>query len=536
MARRFLSAIKLLTGSTPPAGTVGDTFFDTDSKTIQVHDGSAWVNSTVRPTDGAAGGRVFTGDTSPTSPVVGDLWVDGDTKSAANGSFVRWQIFATAGQTTLSGNDVNGIALSYVVGYEQVYINGALQYRGQDYTATTGTTVTGISALLDGDVVEVLVLTSIILPAYTSYSSTAPASPAVGQLWVDTSQAVNDTASYVIAATTPISGFRNAIINGDFRINQRGFTSVTTSGTYGFDRWKIFNAGGTVTYTPQPFTLGSPAQAGYESNNFARLVSTGQSASSDYAVIQQPIEGVRTFANSTVTVSFWAKASSGTPKVAVELAQIFGAGGSPSADVNVLGGQVTLSTSWARYSVQITLPTIAGKTITTNDALNVNLWTSGGTNYNGRLNSLGIQNNTFDFWGVQVEPGTTATPFEQRPIGTELSLCQRYFCSSFPIGIAPANNLGVSSTTSGNVLSNYSTTVSNSYATFKQFPVPMRSSPTMTIYSPSNNPGTWETYNSSSLLANSVPVVDKNTLGFLTYFSGPTVTVTNGAWAASAEL
>jgi hypothetical protein len=223
------------------------------------------------------------------------------------------------------------------------------------------------------------------------------------------------------------TGFRNAIINGDFRINQRSFTSVTTTNTYGFDRWKAFNAGGTVTYTPQTFTLGSPAQAGYESNNFARLVSSGQSASSDYAVLQQPIEGVRTFANSTVTVSFWAKANSGTPKVAVELAQIFGAGGSPSADVNILGGQVTLSTSWARYNVQITLPSISGKTITTNDALNVNLWTSGGSNYSGRLNSLGIQNNTFDFWGVQVERGTVATPFEQRPIGQELILCKRYF-------------------------------------------------------------------------------------------------------------
>jgi hypothetical protein len=246
-----------------------------------------------------------------------------------------------------------------------------------------------------------------------------------GTQWVDIAQSTADLSNYANMTTTPISGFRNAIINGDFRINQRAFLSVTTSNTYGFDRWKIFNAGGTVTYTPQAFTLGSPAQAGYESNNFARLVSSGQSASSDYAVLQQPIEGVRTFANSTVTVSFWAKANSGAPKVAVELAQIFGAGA--SADVNVLGGQVTLSTSWDRYSVQVTLPSISGKTVTTNNALNVNLWTSGGTNYNSRLNSLGIQNNTFDFWGVQVERGTVATPFEQRPIGLELTLCQRYF-------------------------------------------------------------------------------------------------------------
>jgi len=76
MARRFLSAIKLLTGSTPPAGTAGDTFFDTDTKTIQVHDGTAWINSAVQATDGAIGGRVFTGDTAPSSPVIGDIWID----------------------------------------------------------------------------------------------------------------------------------------------------------------------------------------------------------------------------------------------------------------------------------------------------------------------------------------------------------------------------------------------------------------------------------------------------------------------------
>jgi hypothetical protein len=245
--------------------------------------------------------------------------------------------------------------------------------------------------------------------------------------------------------TTPISGFRNAIINGDFRINQRAFTSVTTNNTYGFDRWKIFNSGGTVTYTPQPFTLGSPSESGYESSNFARLVSSGQSGVGDFAVLQQPIEGVRTFANSIVTVSFWAKANAGTPKVTVELAQIFGAGGSPSADVNVYGGQVTLSTSWARYNVQVTLPSISGKTLTTNDALNVNLWTSAGSNFNSRLNSIGIQNNTFDFWGVQVERGTVATPFEQRPIQIELALCQRYYESvSYPLLYAsPLNSTDI---------------------------------------------------------------------------------------------
>jgi hypothetical protein len=232
---------------------------------------------------------------------------------------------------------------------------------------------------------------------------------------------------------SPYQGFRNAIINGDFRINQRAFTSVTTNATFGFDRWRQFNSGGTVTMSSQSFTVGSPAATGFESETFCRLVTASQSASGDFGVIQQPIENVRTFANSTVTISFWAKATSGTPKVAVELAQVFGIGGSPSADVDTLGGQVTLSTSWARYSVTMTIPNINGKTIGTTantSFLNCNLWVSAGSTFNSRLNSIGIQNNTFDFWGVQVERGSVATPFEQRPIQQELALCQRYYYTS----------------------------------------------------------------------------------------------------------
>jgi hypothetical protein len=87
---------------------------------------------------------------------------------AANRSFVegvfssevpvfyrRWSKTAAGGATSLSGNDDNGIALSYVPGSEKVFINGALQVRGVDYSGTTGSTLTGIPALTAGDIVEV---------------------------------------------------------------------------------------------------------------------------------------------------------------------------------------------------------------------------------------------------------------------------------------------------------------------------------------------------------------------------------------------
>ena len=225
---------------------------------------------------------------------------------------------------------------------------------------------------------------------------------------------------------------KNKLINGDFKINQRNFTSITANGDFGFDRFLQILSGGTVTSTPQVFTAGAAPVAGYEATNYWQMVTSGQSAASDRALVAQRIEDVRSLAGQTITVSFWAKANTGTPKMAVEVAQYFGLGGSPSAIVNTYVGQVTLSTSWARYSVTAAIPSISGKTIGTtagSSYVQVNLYTSAGTDFNARTGSMGVQNNTFGIWGVQLEYGSKATPF-QTATGTiqgELAACQRYF-------------------------------------------------------------------------------------------------------------
>ena len=55
------------------------------------------------------------------------------------------------------------------------------------------------------------------------------------------------------------------------------------------------------------------------------------------------------------------------------------------------------------------------------------IWFDAGSSFNARTDSLGQQSGTFDIAQVQIEPGPVATPFEQRPIGTELQLCKRYY-------------------------------------------------------------------------------------------------------------
>jgi hypothetical protein len=232
---------------------------------------------------------------------------------------------------------------------------------------------------------------------------------------------------------------KNKIINGDFSVNQRNFSSSTTSAEYNFDRWRTIYTGGTSTTSAQVFTPGAAPVAGYEGKNYYRVAITGQSTTTDFVRMQEQVEGVRTFAGQTTTYSFWAKASAGTPKVAVISVQTFGGGGSPSAAVTTEHGTVTLSTSWARYSVTCAIPSISGKTFgtATDDAVSIRLLMSAGTGVTGNQ-SIGVQNYTFETWGHQWEYGSKATPFQTASGGSpqaELAMCQRYYSVGQSIGI-----------------------------------------------------------------------------------------------------
>jgi len=293
-----------------------------------------------------------------------------------------------------------------------------------------------------------------------------------------------------LLGTIGLGGFRNAIINGDFSVNQRVFSSTTTTGTYGFDRWAMLKSGGTTTYSSQAFTVGSPAATGYEAATYARLVTSGQSAASDFSLLQQSIEDVRTFAGAQIVISFWARAGSATPSVALEWVQAFGSGGTPSAAVETYVAKIQISSSWARYQVAFTVPSISGKTIGTDvnsSAVTLRIFTSAGSTFNSRTNSLGIQNATIDLWGVQVERGSYATPFERRPPGVEFALCQRYFEKSYDYATAIGAITSV-----GAVTTIAPTTTANKVLVTVGFRVPKRRPPIVNIYSTANGAaGNW---------------------------------------------
>ena len=237
------------------------------------------------------------------------------------------------------------------------------------------------------------------------YQSSAPASPLIGQIWVDSS---TDIATFDGTVQT---GNRNKIINGTFEIWQRG-TSFSAVG-YTADRWNIQTASGqTVSCTQQSFTPGNPI-TGYEPTYFLRTTWSGTPSGTFW--LNQKIEDVRTFAGKAVTLSFWAKAGSNTSAFTPVIEQNFGTGGSSVVTTN--GTAISLTTSWQRFTQIFNIPSISGKTIGTNSFLDIRP-------FNG---STSVAGNAIDIWGIQLEAGSSTTPLEIRPIGQELSLCQRYY-------------------------------------------------------------------------------------------------------------
>jgi hypothetical protein len=228
----------------------------------------------------------------------------------------------------------------------------------------------------------------------------------------------------------------NRIINGAFDFWQRG-TSSTTNGYVAADRWVNARNAGTVTQSRQSHTLGD--KFGVNSPQFyLRQTVSDQSVAGNYAITLSYVEGVRSYAGETITVLGWARRSSGSGNMAVECEQSFGTGGSPSTGVTAISPTtITLTTSWEPFAAVITVPSISGKTLGTNqnDYLSVNFWTSAGSNFNARTNSLGIQTIGVDLWGIHIKRGThtaAATEFYKAPeFGAELARCQRYFESSF---------------------------------------------------------------------------------------------------------
>jgi hypothetical protein len=226
----------------------------------------------------------------------------------------------------------------------------------------------------------------------------------------------------------PTAGFRNAVINGNFDVWQRSISGVAAAGSrFTADRWFVNSAG--TTQNPQAQQCTPGAILANEPRYFHSCVVASVAGASNFGLLSSRIEGVRTLAGQVCTLSFWGWADAARP-MTVEVTQVFGTGGSPSANVQAFMTKMTLGiTSLQRYSFTFTMPSITGKTIGSNldDYIAVTFWFDAGSAFNAQTGSLGQQSGSFYHSGVQLEPGAVVTPFERRPVGIEMEMCQRYY-------------------------------------------------------------------------------------------------------------
>jgi len=262
-----------------------------------------------------------------------------------------------------------------------------------------------------------------------SYLTTATAA---STYYLQTNPAGYQTAANVTTALTTLTTGaaenygRNILLNGRINVQQRGTGPWTVTGYYTADRWQMSVVGD--TFSASVISLPPATIVGDESAAASlQVVVTGGASAGNYTqIVQNTLDAKRT-SNKTVTFSFWAKGSAAL-NVGVYLAQLFGTGGSPSTGVVIAPHTFAVTTTWTRYSCSFTVPSTSGETFGTNNdsSLVVGIGLSSGSTFASQL-GVGVQSGTFDFWGLQLEIGSTVTALESRSTDDELLRCQYFY-------------------------------------------------------------------------------------------------------------
>jgi hypothetical protein len=246
--------------------------------------------------------------------------------------------------------------------------------------------------------------------------------------------------------------FRNRIINGDMRIDQRraGTSSNVSGSMYFTDRWMVHDYASTAVLTAQQ--VRAPANPYGFPYALSVIMTTAQAsfAAQEYCGFEQRIEGFNIddlmwgsqYAQ-PITISFTAYSTlAGTYSLALRNAA------NTASYVSTFS--VPVANQWVRVEKTIPGETLATWAIDNTLGLALNITLASGANWQtadtnrwanssrapsgfgfiaatGTTNFTATVNSQFFLTGVQVEKGTLATEFERRPYGVELGLCQRYY-------------------------------------------------------------------------------------------------------------
>jgi hypothetical protein len=328
------------------------------------------------------------------------------------------------------------------------------------------------------------IATAQIIPSlpYTLFNGTVADATQVMADFNQIVNSVNSNAAPVNSTITP-SAFRNALIDGDMSVAQRGtsFTGISSgASTQTLDGWFGWtSATGNMTISQQTLAV-----AGAGINNVLRV----QRPNGDTHIAQHSVgqiiktSDVEHFAGQAATLSFYARSGANFSAASGNIAIIVGQGTGADEGSNsyVLatwtGNSLALATTQAitstltRYSVPVSF-----LSNTTEIAVNfyfTSVGTAGAADY-------------FDITGVQLEQASTDTTYESLPFFTQLNRCLPYYRKSFPYATAPAQSAGVTGAV---------TLVSPAAASFGasfDFPSTMFKTPSVTTYNPSASNANW---------------------------------------------
>ena len=288
---------------------------------------------------------------------------------------------------------------------------------------------------------------------------------------------------------TAAIGFRNRIINGDMRIDQRNAGAAITLSTaqqFVVDRWIGYeDTDGTMTAQRS-----TTAPAGFV-NSIVYTTGTADSSlgATQFAIAQHIIEGNNvadlgwgTASAATITLSFWVRSS---------LTGTFGGSLRNSAANRSYVFTYSISAANTFEYKTITIPGDTTGTWLTTNGIGINIiWGLGvGSTYSGTAGSwsasnvwsatgatsvIGTAGATWYITGVQLEKATTASSFDFRSFAQELALCQRYYFKTYNTDVTPTTVTGTGALAGQTVAAG-----SNCMIISFQFPVSMRASPTV---------------------------------------------------------
>ena len=378
--------------------------------------------------DLGAGGATIS-DTPPASPVTGQLWYESDTGLA----YVYYDSFwveiggGSAYDTVINTIQAKGDLLAGTASQtlDRLTVGTNNQRLIANSSATTGlswandTTNTVIDTkgdLLVGATADVVAK----LPVGTN-----------NQILVANSSATNG-----LAWVDQPTGFRNVVMNGGFDVWQRGTSAAftaTASTSFLADRWSVYRG---TTFADATQSRISAGLDGFQYALRMQRNNTTTGTNKMYVGTSLETSTATKLANKPVVLSFYARAGSNYSSASNVLEVLLYSGTGTEANgvhinftsaTSVVNTTATLTTSWQRFTYSGTMPATSSQLLVQLSFIPVG--TAGANDY-------------VDITGVQLEENTMATPFEQRPIGTELGLCQRYYQRRSGTGSTTYTSLG----------------------------------------------------------------------------------------------